>query len=269
MKQGPGHGWWRPVRVWALGCVAAWWAGAMGPAWGQEAAPAGGRQAPAAAQAMGPEKPSAAQLMQKNGGSLLRASLMAAPDPAKAKVSVVSYVSVPEPTPKTLKKHDLVTIIIREQSEYSSDGSTELKKKTDFDLRLEEWVKLDPRNFEIEGGALGANPPSIKLGGARNYKGEATVDRTDKLVTRIAAEVVDVKPNGTLAIQARKRIKHDEEEQEYLLTGICRAEDLSPDNTILSTNVHDLNIETTHKGAVRDNTKRGLIPKLLDVINPF
>jgi len=220
-------------------------------------------------QAAGPERPTMSQLMQKSGGSLLRASMMAGPDPGRARISQVSFMAVPEPEPKNLKKHDLVTIIVREETEYTSDGSTDLKKQADFEAKLEQWIKLKLSNAEIEGGGEGDTPPAIKFSGARNFKGEATVDRSDSLTTRIAAEVVDVKPNGTFAIQASKRIKHDEEETEYVLTGVCRAGDLSPDNTILSTNIHNLSIETTHKGAVRDTTKRGLVPKLLDFINPF
>src|SRR5947207_15566722 len=42
-------------------------------------------------------------LMQHNGGSLLRASLAAQPDPAQAKLESVSYFSVPAPEPRVLK----------------------------------------------------------------------------------------------------------------------------------------------------------------------
>jgi hypothetical protein len=31
----------------------------------------------------------------------------------------------------------------------------------------------------------------------------------------------------------------------------------------------DKDLTKSHKGAVRDTTKRGWIPKLLDVLNPF
>lgn len=51
-----------------------------------------------------------ADLMAKHNGSLLRASLEAAPDASKAQVADVSFFSVPPPQPKTIKKHDLVTI---------------------------------------------------------------------------------------------------------------------------------------------------------------
>ena len=80
---------------------------------------------------------------------------------------------------------------------------------------------------------------------------------------------MDVKPNGTLIVQARKRIKTDEEEQQFILTGVCRVEDITADNAILSTQLFDLELQKNHKGAVRDATKRGILPKLLDWINPF
>src|SRR5690349_14254874 len=55
-------------------------------------------------------------LMRSNGGSLLRASLAAQTDPSIAKASQVSFFAVPAPVPRVLKKHDLVTIIVREES---------------------------------------------------------------------------------------------------------------------------------------------------------
>jgi flagellar L-ring protein precursor FlgH len=162
-----------------------------------------------------------------------------------------------------------VTIIIREESDMSTDATTELKKNADLDMALEEWVKVNFKNFAIEGGAQGANPPAVRMNGSRNLKGEAKVERTDSFLARITAEVVDVKPNGTFAVQARKVIRKDDEVQEFLLTGICRGADVTPDNTVLSSQVYNLELSTKHKGAVRDTTKRGLIPKLLDFINPF
>jgi flagellar L-ring protein precursor FlgH len=111
--------------------------------------------------------------------------------------------------------------------------------------------------------------PSIKMSGKRNMKGDATVDREDTLILRVTAEVVDVKPNGTLVLQARQRIQTDEDVQTLVLTGVCRAEDVTPDNTILSTQMFDKSIAKTHTGPVRDTTRRGWLVKLLDAISPF
>ena len=54
-----------------------------------------------------------------------------------------------------------------------------------------------------------------------------------------------------------------------ILTGICRAEDVNADNTILSTQLFDLQLQKNHTGAVRDATKRGWFLKVLDAVSPF
>ena len=212
----------------------------------------------------------AGAMMQRNGGSLLRATMSAQPDAQQAKLAQVSYFAVPEPQPKTMKAHDLVTIIIREQSEFSSNGTTDIKRDASIDARLEEWVKLNTKSIGIQGGVGTTGPvPSVKASGKAEWKGEGTVDRTDSFVARITAEVLDVKPNGTLVLQGKKTIRMDEEQQEFIITGTARAEDVSADNTVLSTQLKDLSLTKTNKGDLRQAQKKGWIPKLLDAINPF
>lgn len=210
-----------------------------------------------------------AQRMQSNGGSLMRATMESTPEPGQATLKDVSFTYVPDPEPHVLKKHDLVTVIIREESAFKTKGSTDLKRQADLDAKLDEFIKLKLSNFAIQGGAQGSAAPEIKGSASRNFKGEGSVDRSDSLTARIEAEVLDVKPNGTLVLQATKRIKTDDEEQQFILTGICRASDVSADNSILSSSLHDFTLEKKHKGAVRDTTERGFVQKLLDVINPF
>ena len=96
-------------------------------------------QSPAAQMA---EAQNSASIMQQNGGSLLRASLVAAPDPARAGLKNVSVFSVPEQEAKTVKKHDLITIIIREESEVSSQGTSDLKRQSDIDAKVDAFARL-------------------------------------------------------------------------------------------------------------------------------
>jgi len=207
-------------------------------------------------------------LMRSNGGSLLRASLAAQTDPSAAKASTVSFFAVPPPVPRVLHKHDLITIIVREESEAKSEGTTDLKKQADFDAQLQQFIKLSIANGALQ-NAIGQQIPEIKMTGNRNLKGEATVDRSDSLTLRVQAEILDVKPNNTLVLQARATITADEEVQTLVLSGTCRAEDITPDNTVLSTQLYDKSVTKKHTGAVRDTTKRGFIPRFFDFINPF
>lgn len=211
-------------------------------------------------------QPAAHDLLRDNNNSLLRASLAS---PSHAQLKDVSYYAVPVPEPKVIRKHDLVTIVIREDSTFSSDSSTESKRESAIDAALTDFFKLKLKNFEIEGGGIGPIPPGVKGNFNRNFKGEGSVDRSDRFSARITAEVLDVKPNGTLVLQARKRIKTDEEEQIFTLTGTCRAEDITADNTILSTSLHDQELTKNHKGTVRDGSRKGWGGKLLDALSPF
>ena len=86
---------------------------------------------------------------------------------------------------------------------------------------------------------------------------------------RIAAIVVDVKPNGTMVLEAVKNIIVDREVQHYHMSGICRAEDVTPDNTLLSTQLANLTVNKQTSGEVRDGTKSGWLNTIIDKVNPF
>ena len=237
-----------------------------------------GRQPQAPGQGPVPVAPDAtrnetAAAFQRSGGSLARASLAAAGTGPNAgpsgKAREWSYYSVPEPEPKVIRKHDLITVIVREESSFSSSGTTETKRQADIEAKIDEFIKLKIANFAVQGGAAGLNPPSIKASANRNFKGEGTVDRTDSMTVRMTAEVADVKPNGTLILQARKTIKTDDEVQAFSLSGTVRVEDVVADNTVLSTQMYDLRLEKNTQGNVRAATKKGLVGQVLDFINPF
>lgn len=212
--------------------------------------------------------PNIGELMRANNGSLYRAAAAMPNDPRMIRAADVSLVAVPVPKPKLMQKHDLLTIIVREESNYSSEATADTKKSAGFDAKISSFPKFNLADFALE-SAIGDYTPRLAADGSRNYKGEGTVDRKDVLTARIQAEVVDVKPNGTLVLQARKRIKTDEEEQLFVLTGICRVQDITPDNTVLSTQLYDSDVRKTHTGVVRDSTKRGWVPRAIDWINPF
>ncbi len=184
-------------------------------------------------------------------------------------ITPAGFFSVPAPEPRTFKKHELVTIIVREQSQSTSEATTELSKEAELTAALTQFISLNPGNFAIQGGAQGATPPRIGINAEREFSGDGSVERTDSTTARIQAEVVDVRPNGNLVLQATKYIRNDDEEQRLTVTGQCRAEDITADNTVLSTQLHDLSFEKLTRGAARDTSKRGFVPRLVDRVNPF
>ena len=76
------------------------------------------------------------------------------------------------------------------------------------------------------------------------------------LSTTFGGEVVDVLPNGMLVVQATRQLIFSQQTQLIKLRGLVRPEDVSAQNTVLSTAMTDLELEVTGKGIVNDSTYR-------------
>jgi len=184
----------------------------------------------------------------------------------------ISMIAVSPAPPKKYHKNDLVTIIIREDSQATTNGKGDSKKTQDFDLALEQFLQLAISSSGVPQVTNVGNPstlPQIKFKYENNRQSDASQERQDSLSARITANVVDVKPNGTLVIEAVKQIIVDKEEQTFTLSGICRVEDVAVDNTLLSTQLANLSLSKQTRGEVRDGTRRGWLNKFIDTWNPF
>lgn len=168
---------------------------------------------------------------------------------------------------KAFRPNDLITIIIREHRRWEADSELELGKRLNLDTQLDAFFKL------TEGGVGAAlfrrGKPNVNYKLQQRLTSDAEAEREDTLTTRLAARIIDVKPNGLLVLEAKGRIQHDEEISNITLTGTCRKEDVSPDNTVLSTQIADKNIVITNKGALKSAATRGWVSKLLDWLKPF
>lgn len=210
-----------------------------------------------------------AQRMFVSGNSLMQAQIDGMDGARSRPVGIdgrVSFFAVPAPEPTVLRKHDLITVIVREESASKSAGKTKQQKEYELTAALREYIDIDFSDLRLRSNE---SDQAVDFKAEREFSGKGDTDRRDSFVTRITAEVIDVKPNGTLVIQARKRIASDDDEQTFILTGTCRTADITADNTVLSTQLHELNLEKHTKGPVRDATRRGLIPRLIDRISPF
>jgi len=228
-----------------------------------------------AAMAEEPDTPAAPVV---HGGSLFRQE-QAAPAPLDngephkhSRVAGISFFAVDEPKIKKFKKHDLITVVINEQSDSTTTGLANNEKKQDFDLALQQFAALNNNGSILPTLTSVANPsslPEVKFKYDNNRQNNAQQQRSDQLTARIQAEVVDVKPNGNMVLEATKRIVQDKETQTFLLTGEARAEDVGLDNSVLSTQVAKLTLSKMTDGDVHNATRSGWFNSILDKVNPF
>lgn len=183
--------------------------------------------------------------------------------PMTRAIEVASLYAIPARIPRKIKVEDLVTIIVRQQKQYEAEAEMETKKNWGLSGKLSDWFRFYDDAKHLGQDKLSNGQPGFKFDYDNNYKTEGESDREDRFITRITARIIDVKPNGNLVLEAILEEQHDEEVASLTITGICRSEDVTPDNTVLSTQIAELRIVEKNHGAVRDATKRGFVPRIL------
>ena len=162
--------------------------------------------------------------------------------------------------------NDLVTIIIKEQSQARTKSTSGAKRSHIRDLDLIDFFAVRGRGFR-EGSPSTRPAIRYRYQSERDKEGELT--HKEDFTARLTARIVEVLPNGNLVFEARKTIRIGEEESTIVFSGEVRPQDTSDDNTVLSDYVADARIEYRGKGAVTDAIRRGLITRLFDFANLF
>ena len=180
----------------------------------------------------------------------------------------VSPFAVPVKEPEKIRVNDFVTVIVRESKTAVTNAKLESKKDWKLDSVLSRWICFNSK----QGSSRRRQPdgsPATTFTYYNDYKGDGTYNRNDALTTRITARVIDVKPNGNLVLEGKDEIRWDDEGYTITLVGECRSKDVTPENTVLSTQITNRQVVVKSHGAVRDGTKRGWIQKGLDFFGLF
>ena len=178
-----------------------------------------------------------------------------------------SWIATKTQQPKTFRVGDLITIIVRERRTFEADAELETKKKFDLTSELDAFIKLTDKG--IGSANFRRGKPNIDYKLEQKLRSEGDAKREDQLTTRVTGKILDVKPNGVLVLEAQARVKHDDEVSVITFTGNCRKQDVTPDNTVLSTQVAQKNIVVSTEGALKRSTTRGWLVKMFDSISPF
>jgi len=166
---------------------------------------------------------------------------------------------------------DIITILVREKITASTTADTNTKKESDVENKVNE--KDNPFLTAEKPEGLGLlNPeelPRWKIEAENETKTRGKTTRTSTLTTTIACIVKQIYPNGNLRIEGEKRVTVNREDSLMLISGVVRSKDVAPDNTILSTQVADAQVQLKGKGDLWNNQRRGIITKILDWFSPF
>ncbi len=165
---------------------------------------------------------------------------------------------------------DIVTVIVDETATSSQKATTDVGKDSTLAMDWSALFGVD-RNLGINNFLGSADPfdPRAAASLARSTKGEGTTTRQGTLNARISVVVVETYPNGNFAIEGRRSITVNHEEQIVVLRGIIRKVDIDFDNTISSRYIANASISYAGEGVVADEQRVGWLTRTLTYIWPF
>ena len=173
----------------------------------------------------------------------------------------------PEARPRELQLHDIVTIVVDFRSRFLSEGDAESRKTASLSAVLADWIKLDSGNLKPAPQSDG--DPTVSGTLNSQYRAEADVELRDSISFRMAAKIIDIRPNGNLVIEGHQTIRNNEEQWRISLTGIVRREAIQADRTVSSEAIYDFHVDKDELGSVRDGYARGWLAKWYDRFKPF
>jgi len=96
-----------------------------------------------------------------------------------------------------------------------------------------------------------------------------SINRTDQLVTNVAAVVTQLLPNGNLVIEGKQEIRLNTEMRELLVAGVVRPEDIDSDNTIELPKIAEARVAYGGKGTLSNIQEPPWGQQALEVLLPF
>jgi flagellar L-ring protein precursor FlgH len=158
--------------------------------------------------------------------------------------------------------HDLITIVVSDQASAVTTGTTNTSRKSSA-----------ANSITALAGVTRATGPWANLANVsdnQQLQGAGTTSRQNTLSTTLSAEVSGVTANGNLIIEGRKAITVNGEKQIVLVRGSIRPDDVSPNNSVASAQIANLEVSVNGKGVVGDSIRRPFILyRLLLGLLPF
>lgn len=109
----------------------------------------------------------------------------------------------------------------------------------------------------------------LNTNSALSNDGKGSVARQEQISLRIAAEIIQVLPNGNLVVQGKQQVGVNYDMRELTISGIIRPQDISSANTITYDQIAEARIIYGGKGTIQDVQQPRYGDQLMDIIMPF
>ncbi len=158
---------------------------------------------------------------------------------------------------------DVMTVVVNIQNERAQLAATTTRSRDSS-----EAADVTASNF------FGLNPPasaipSVGATSGSTFSGTGTLDRSENISIRLAAIVLQILPNGNLAVSGRQEVRVNGDLRELQVAGVIRPEDIRSDNTISWDKIAEARISYGGRGTISDVQQPRYGQQIFDIIFPF
>lgn len=167
---------------------------------------------------------------------------------------------------KASRTGDILTVIVAEAANATNSQSKSSERESAIEDAVQRFL------FSAATSGLGTHNgelPATSIKGSGTQSGGGQVNNSQSLTARSAVLITDVLPNGNLVIEGVRVVTFSGETQYVVLHGIVRSDDITPNNTVLSSNVADARVEFVSEGNLTDAQRRGWLSKVYEKLRPF
>ena len=145
---------------------------------------------------------------------------------------------------------DIVTVLIFESASATANADSESDKSIGL------GINTDSNNDRSRYG----------VGVDNDYSTGGGINRGGRLVANVSVTIMSVLDNGDLKISGTQELEFNDEKQRIKIEGRIRPEDISVDNTVLSTRVADAKIEYLGDGILGASESPGLFTHIFNFL---
>ncbi len=147
---------------------------------------------------------------------------------------------------------DILTIVISESTSLSATKASSNSKSGNVSLSAGVGI------FDFLKAASASGSDSFKADGSATSKNTTTGN--------VTVTVVDVQPNGNMTVEGTQSIWQNRNEHKITFRGVCRQDDVSANNTIMSTKIADATVKFDGKGPLNSKQRQGILTQVFNFL---
>ena len=169
---------------------------------------------------------------------------------------------------RAMQRGDILTVVIEIDDSAEISNSSDRARSGAQEMSVPQFFGLPQRVDQRlpDGASLSS---AVGLSSSSSASGNGSVRRNEQLELRVAATIIDVLPNGVLAIEGQQEVRVNFELRELMVSGYVRPADVTRQNEITYDKIASARISYGGRGQITDMQQPRYGQQAVEAILPF